>query len=140
MAVVNRPRNNLEHHLAWFNTQKPQVPPRTQNPHPSLQQQTVAIANLPLVLVNPEIPQPTATNQNDTARAQVESSSMPTPANLRSSKLAAPRRSEPKPKKQEKENIYPEVPAASAVLRGNSLVERVKNDWVQEGKSLALTT
>ena len=137
MAVVNTPRNNLQHHLAWFNTQKPQVPHRTQNPHPRVQQ-TVPIATLPPVLVNPEISQPTATNQNDTAHASVESSSMPTPANLRSSKLAAPRRSEPKPKRQENEHIYPEVPSASAVSRGNSLVQRVKNDWVQECKSLAL--
>lgn len=140
MAVVSTPRNNLQHHLAWFNTQKPQVPPRTQSSHRSLQQ-TVAIANLPPVLVNPEISQPIAANRNDTARSPIESSSMPTPANLRSSKLAAPRRSEPKPKKQqENENIYPEVPAASAVFRGNSLVERVKNAWVQEGKIVALPT
>lgn len=27
MAVVERPRNNLQQHLAWFNSTKPHIPP-----------------------------------------------------------------------------------------------------------------
>src|SRR5205085_11854283 len=30
MAAVARPRNNLKEHLAWFNSQQPQIPPQGQ--------------------------------------------------------------------------------------------------------------
>jgi hypothetical protein len=138
MAIVNTPRNNLQQHLAWFNTQKPQVPPRGDNLHPSTPQ-AVVVANLPPVVVNPVVSQPAAASRNNTTGAAPESSSMPTPANLRNSKLAAPRRSDPKAKKQENETASPEIPTASTFSKGNLLVERVKNDWTQQGTHLALT-
>ena len=137
MAVVNKPRNNLQQHLAWFNTQKPQVPPRTQTPHPSLQQ-VVTVANLPPVVANLIVPQPITVSHNETTGGTTESSLMPTPANLRSSKLAAPRRSDPNPKRRETESVVTDVPAPSSVLKVNSLVDRVRNDWAQQGTCCAL--
>jgi hypothetical protein len=137
MAIVNGPRNNLQQHLAWFNTQKPQVPPRGENP-PVNTPQAVVIANLPPVVVNPVVSHPAAASRNNTTGAAAESS-MPTPANLRNSKLAAPRRSDPNPKKQENETVSPEIPAAPTFSKGNSLVDKVKNDWTQQGMHVALT-
>ena len=138
MAIVNGPRNNLQQHLAWFNTQKPQVPPRGENP-PVNTPQPVAVPNPPPVVVNPVVSQRAAASRNNTTGAAAESASMPTPANLRNSKLAAPRRSDPKPKKQENETVSPEIPAAPTFSKGNSLVEKVKNDWTQQGMHVALT-
>jgi hypothetical protein len=113
MALVDRPINNLQLHLAWFNSQKPQVPPVGQN-----LVSTLNTANLPDVVSTTVLP----TGRDKTV--------MPTPANMRNSTLAAPRRSEMTPRRQDSHQTS-SAPSTNVV--GKSVVDRFKNHVARQG-------
>jgi hypothetical protein len=83
MAVVNKPRNNLNEHLTWFNSQKPHIPPRAQGPQHQ-QTQVVNAINLPVAVPNNSpVLQLRPPVQNSTTTSQRDLSVVPTPANIR---------------------------------------------------------
>ena len=119
--AVDGPRNNLQQHLAWFNSQTPQIPPRGQR-----QPLTTSNINLSTHTVNTVTRQPLSI-QNPLSRA----ANMPTPANMRNSTLIAPRRSEMKPKVQEIEIVSFESPSTSDTITGKVIADKVKRDFPQ---------
>ena len=121
MAAVDRPRNNLQQHLAWFNSQKPQIPPRGQR-LPLTTNNIIASSASVNIAVTQLLPV-----QNPLTRAPI----MPTPANMRNSILTAPRRSETKPKLQEIEIVSFESPSTSQSFTGKVIAERVQRDFPQ---------
>ena len=118
MAAVDWPRNNLQQHLSWFNSQKPQIPPRGQR-------QPLTTSNINSTL-NTVTTQPLSI-QNPQSRAP----NMPTPASMRNSTLTAPRRSETKPKVQEIEIVWCESPSTSNTITGKVITDKVKRDFPQ---------
>ena len=121
MAAVDQPRNNLQQHLAWFNSQKPQIPPCGQRL--PLTANNVIPSSAP---VNTAITRPLPV-QNTLATAPA----MPTPANMRNSTLIAPRRSETKPKLQEIEVVSFESPSTSKTAIRKTIAEEVRRDFPQ---------
>src|ERR1700738_3941430 len=131
MALVEHPRNNLQQHLAWFNSTKPQVPPG-RGLGDSLPTTTTTANPLPRTLLSQvgRTVQPSAASAPETA-------TMPTPANMRNSTLAAPRRSEVTPRHrdiQDIEVVSPETLSklSTYVLR-KTVTDRFKNDIVRQG-------
>ena len=119
MAAVDRPRNNLQQHLLWFNSEKPQIPPCGQRL--PLTANNIIPSNPP---VNTAVTQSLPV-QNPLTRAPII---MPTPANMRNSTLTAPRRPETKPNLQEVEVVSFESPISVA---GKTIAENVRRDFPQ---------
>lgn len=114
MALVEKPRNNLQHHLAWFVSQKPQIPPRGQI--------------IPVKAdVRPVLPTVTASQQEaatSTTSVCVTASVMLTQA------IHPPSRSDLKPKQLEVENDPFNTAHALQIGPGKSLLTKLRNDQV----------
>jgi hypothetical protein len=117
MAVVDRPRNNLQQHLAWFNSHRPQVPPRGE-----AQPLTAITLNIQTAAFNVVATQPLPPVQN---HVPIEST-MPTPTNVGASTTAGPRRSETKLKVQEIEFVSFDSPDNSQHIAGKTAAEMQK--------------
>jgi len=113
MAVVDIPRNNLQQHLAWFNSHRPQVPPRGE-----AQPLTAIILNMQTAAFNAAATQPFPPLQN---RVTMEST---VPTN--NSTVVAPRRSETKPKVREIEFVSFDSPDNSQHVAGKAAAEALK--------------
>jgi hypothetical protein len=129
MALVERPRNNLQEQLAWFNAQKPQVPPLGQNTALS-----TVLTNVQATALT-SIPQP-RTFQPSAASSQPPAT-MPVPTNMRSSTLVAPRRSDVNIRRQDIQDIQVisthTVPEVSTDVSRKSVVERSRHDVSRDG-------
>ena len=121
MTAVDKPKNNLQQHLAWFNSHNPQIPPRGQRLPLTANNIILSSAS-----VNTAITQLLPV-QNPLTRAPI----MPTPAHMRNSTLTAPRRSETKPKLQEIEVVSFESPSTSKTVKEKTITEKVKRDFPQ---------
>lgn len=117
MAEVDRPRNNLQQHLAWFHLHKPQVPPRGE-----AQPLTAITLNIRTAAFNVAATQPLPPVQ---IRVPTEST-MPTSTNIGTSAVAGPRRSETKPKVQEIEFVSFDSPDNSQHVAGKIAADKQK--------------
>jgi hypothetical protein len=117
MAVVDRPRNNLQQHLAWFSSHRPQIPPRGE-----AQPLTTITLNIQTAAFNVAATQPLPPVRN---RVPIELT-MPAPTNMGPSTVAAPRRSETRPKVQEIEFLSFDSPDNSQHVAGKTAAETLR--------------
>jgi hypothetical protein len=129
MALVERPRNNLQQQLVWFNAQKPQAPPLGPNTALSTvitNVQAAALTSIP----HGRTVQPSAASSQPPA-------TMPIPANMRSSTLVAPRRSDVNVRRQDIQDIQVisthTVPEVSTNVSGKGAVDRFRHDVSRDG-------
>jgi hypothetical protein len=126
MAAVARPRNNLQQQLAWFNSQKPHIPPQSQ--------QAGYLQPLPASTVAPIVPN-TANPQAQMldiypALRSEPASSVPTQPVMRN---PPNKRTEARTQQEEVEVIASEeTPLPSAAAR-ESAFKRLKNDIARTG-------
>jgi hypothetical protein len=124
MAVVGgRPRNNLQQHLSWFNSTKPQIPPVAQGREYTATVDTSRLeGEVPSTVPLPTVP----IRQSRPVDSLGSTETMPTPANMRSTTLAAPRRSDPIPRIAEVEVISSETTLSiSRNISGRSKLDRL---------------
>lgn len=133
MALVDTPTNNLQEHFAWFNSQKPQIPPGGEKLHYS-QLPPATISNIPTTIpINPSSQQVALDVQRSSNPSTQIPATMPEHTDMRNSISIAPRRSEPKPESEDVEIVSFETAGDSSTIVGNYSVERIGNDANSEG-------
>jgi hypothetical protein len=98
--ALDRPRNNLDSHITWFNSQKPQIPRPCAGPAGDYTQTLASVADGPLASVthNTQSTQLVPPMQIPMNLARPNPHNTPVQANLKSLTLAMPEFSESKPR------------------------------------------
>ena len=121
MTAVARPRNNLQQHLAWFNSQRPHIPPPGQTTEYAGASVATAAIPIPPSTIYPQLPIP-----DFTVRAERQNSA-PTQPLTRNPLNPMPKRTESCRKQEEVEVIATEETTLPNTVREGAL-ERIKRD------------
>ena len=109
MALVDRPKNNLQQHLAWFTSHKPQIPPKGYEVQCSQANAAYTCSTPVMPATNSVVPLTAAGLPSSNSRPSQATGNRTIPANLADSVLASPRRLETEIKRREIDAIPSEA-------------------------------
>jgi hypothetical protein len=133
MAAVARPRNNLQEQLAWFNSQKPHIPPR--GPQAQYPQMPPVNTTLPAIATTAK-PQVQVPDLYPALRSE-DTVNVPTQPLIRNSSIPVPKRAEARMETQKVEVITSEETLIPSTARVGAL-ERVKSDAARLGVHITI--
>lgn len=130
MTAVARPRNNLQQHLAWFNSQKPHIPPQGQQVEYAQASLANAVVPISTGTVNPQVQMP-----DSYPPVQREPSlSVSTQSVARNPNLLMPRKTAIQRQQEEVEVVATEETPLPNIVREGAM-QRIKQDTAHTGMS-----